>query len=121
MIGSTRAIRVFARPVPTDLRAGFNRLAGLVQTDFNRDLMQGDFFLFVNRTRTSAKVLLWDGTGLCIYSKKLSKGRFATLWSDGPTKPLTLTQAELALFIEGAMITLNTSLSPKEITRKRMP
>jgi hypothetical protein len=37
------------------------------------------FFLFVNRSRTLAKVLVWDGTGLCIYGKRLEQGRFACL------------------------------------------
>ena len=38
-----------------------------------------DLFLFVNRNRTSCKVLLWDGTGLAIYMKRLDQGRFAAL------------------------------------------
>jgi transposase len=67
MIGSTRSLRVWAYPVPTDLRKGFDGLAGLVQGKLRKDLLSGDCFLFTNRTRTRAKVLMWDGTGLCIY------------------------------------------------------
>ena len=113
MIGSTRALRVFARTRPTDLRKGFDGLFGLVKYELGRDPLAGDLFLFVNRTRRSAKVLLWDGTGLCIYAKRLCKGRFACLWDVKPGEPLVLTQAELALFLEGAQLTHHLPLSPE--------
>ena len=67
MIGQTRAMRVWAWPAPVDLRKGFNGLAGLVYGHPELELMSGDYFLFVNKRRSTAKILLWDGTGLCIY------------------------------------------------------
>jgi transposase len=80
MIGSTRSLRVWAYPAPADLRKGFDGLSGLV-TRLGQDPLAGDCFLFVNRLRTRAKVLLWDGTGLCVYHKRLEQGRFAALWA----------------------------------------
>ncbi len=67
MIGATRHVRVFAYTEPADLRKGFDGLYGLVTRELGRDPLSGEHFLFVNRTRTRAKVLLWDGTGLCVY------------------------------------------------------
>lgn len=112
MIGSTRTVRVFARNQPTDLRAGFDRLFGLVQRELGQDPLSGDLFLFVSRSRRSAKVLLWDGTGLCVYAKRMSKGLFASLWATpgGPT--VTLTQSELNLFLEGAALAGRLPISP---------
>ena len=72
MIGSSRRLRVFARCQPTDLRKGFSGLYGLVLNEMGRDPTSGDLYLFVNRRRTQAKVLLWDGTGLCIFSNQQS-------------------------------------------------
>src|SRR5204862_54317 len=77
---STRTLRVWAYPAPADLRKGFDGLCGLV-TRLRQDPLAGDCFLFVNRLRTRAKVLLWDGTGLCVYHKRLEQGRFAALWA----------------------------------------
>jgi integrase len=57
---------VWAHPEPADLRAGFDGLAALVTSRLGRDPLSGHLFLFVNRNRTRAKVLVWDGTGLCI-------------------------------------------------------
>ena len=67
MIGSTRTLQVWAYPEPADLRAGFDGLSALVSSRLGRDPLSGHLFLFVNRHRTRAKVLVWDGTGLCIY------------------------------------------------------
>ena len=72
MIGSTRTLRVWAYPAPADLRKGFDGLQALVAQTLRRDPLSGDCYLFVNRTRRRAKVLLWDGTGLCIYSENIS-------------------------------------------------
>ena len=76
MIGSTRNLRVWAYPAPADLRKGYDGLYGLVVSELGRDPLSGDCFLFTNRVRTRAKVLVWDGTGLCIYQKRLERNRF---------------------------------------------
>jgi len=103
MLGRTDAVRVWARARPTDLRLGFVGLVGLVEAELRRDLKGGDLYLFVNRRRNAARVLLWDGSGLCIYSKRLPVGQFACLWGPGePGQPLRLTTTELNLFLEGA-------------------
>ena len=105
MLGRTDAIRVWARSRPTDLRLGFVGLAGLVASELGADPRCGDLYLFVNRRRDAARVLLWDGSGLCLYAKKLARGRFACLWrTDGEgTAPLRLTTTELNLFLDGAV------------------
>jgi transposase len=116
MIGSTRALAVWAYPAPADLRKGFDGLAGLVATTLRQDPLRGDCFLFVNRDRTRAKVLVSDGTGLCIYQKRLEQGRFASLWQRaGDTRAVELTMSELALFLEGARIVGRLPLSPPRI------
>jgi transposase len=112
MIGSTRSLRVFAYPAPADLRKGFDGLHGLVEQELGRDVLSGDCFLFVNRRRTHAKVLLWDGTGLCLYFKRLEQGRFAALWRASREEIVELTLSELALFLEGSRLVGRVPLSP---------
>jgi len=113
VIGSTRALRVWAFAAPVDLRKGFDGLQGLVVERLRRDPLCGDCFLFVNRTCTRAKVLHWDGTGLCIYQKRLEKGRFACLWRGQRGGTLALTQSELALYLEGSHLAGRVPLSPR--------
>ena len=112
MIGSTRTLRVWAYPAPADLRKGFDGLQALVAQTLRRDPLSGDCYLFVNRTRRRAKVLLWDGTGLCIYQKRLEQGRFASLWAQAAASTVELTLSELALFLEGCALLARQRLSP---------
>lgn len=112
MIGSTRQIAVYAYGAPADLRKGFDGLSALVSRGLGRDPLSGDLFVFVNRNRQRAKVLLWDGTGLCLYAKRLERGRFACLWREGRSASLRLTVSELALFLEGSTLIGKVSLSP---------
>lgn len=115
MIGSSRLVRVWACAAPTDLRKGFDSLVALVKQQLRLDPLSGDCFLFVSRDRRSAKVLLWDGTGLCIYQKRLGRGRFAALWTDADAASVKLTTTELSLFLEGANLRGRLPLSPAQI------
>lgn len=117
MIGSTRNVRVWAHARPADLRKGYDGLYGLVTEGMGRDPLSGDLFLFVNRERTRAKVLLWDGTGLCIYQKRLEEGRFASLWKKDEQE-VALTVSELALFLEGSKLVGKIVLSPQIFSPK---
>ena len=112
MIGSTRQVTVWAYGTPADLRKGFDGLSGLVSQQLRQDPLSGDCYLFVNATRKRAKVLLWDGTGLCIYAKRLERGRFASLWRDADACVVRLTMSELQLFLEGSALVGRVALSP---------
>jgi transposase len=111
VIGSTRQVRVYAFTHPVDMRKGFDGLSALVTNELGRDPLSGDLFLFSNRTRKRAKVLMWDGTGLCVYAKRLERGRFASLWRDNGAT-VKLTTSELALFLEGSSLVGRVALSP---------
>ena len=112
MIGSTRNVRVFAYAGPADLRKGYNGLYGLVRNRMDRDPLSGDLYLFTNRKRSSCKVLTFDGTGLCLFCKRLERpGKFAALWREGGGD-VELTQSELALYLEGCRQVGYQPLSP---------
>jgi len=119
VIGTTRSLRVFAYAAPADLRKGYEGLSSLVSSLLGCDVLSGDCYLFTNRTRTRAKVLVWDGTGLCIFQKRLEQGRFACLWNatkkNGERQSVELTMSELALFIEGSDLVGRRPLSPQKI------
>jgi len=101
MLTPNPARRVFAYPAPVDLRNGYNGLFGLVKQGLRQDPMCGDLYVFVNESRKLCKILVWDGSGLCIFQKRLTHGTFARLWRDDG-KVVRLTQRELAMFVEGS-------------------
>jgi transposase len=49
---------------------------------------------------------------LCIYQKRLERGRFACLWARAGTDAVELTMSELALFLEGCELVARQRLSP---------
>lgn len=108
MIGLPRGLSVFAYAEPTDMRKSFHTLSALVEQSMKRDVLQGDLFLFVSRNRKRAKVLYFDGTGLCLLAKKLERGQFSAPWK---LRRHELSLSELALFIEGSEATRHP-LSP---------
>jgi transposase len=110
-----RTVCVWAFPRPIDLRKSYNGLWGLVKDDLRKDPMSGDLFLFVNQRRKGCKVLLWDGTGPCIFMKKLERGQFAQLWPV-TGESLQMTASELSLFVEGCVIVGRHRLSPRAIS-----
>jgi transposase len=120
LITLPRTVRVWAYGRPVDLRKGYNGLVGLVENELKADVMGGDYYLFVNIRRTGCKVLLWDGTGLCIFMKKLERGRFADLWSARDGAAVRLTSSELTLFIEGCALVGKKMLSPPAIMRNEL-
>lgn len=113
MIGSTRQVAVYAYARPVDMRKSFDTLAVLVKTELRREVLSGDVFVFVGKTRRRAKVLYWDGTGLCLFAKRLEKGHFAAPWQRRTEGPLRWTMSELSLFLEGSELVGRIPLSPE--------
>ncbi len=104
MIGSTRAVRVFAYAEIVDMRKSWEGLGAIVRNNLDKDLLKGDMYLFVNRRRNRAKVLYFDGTGLCIFMKRLERGLFAALWRCTKEQTLSLSMSELQVFLEGSKV-----------------
>ena len=65
---------------------------------------------------TRAKVLYFDGTGLCLLHKRLSKGRFAAPWRDAQDTEWSLSPSELQLFLEGCALVGKRPLSPAPLS-----
>ena len=120
MIGGSVARRVYAYAAPVDMRKGYDGLSAVVRESLGRDPLSGDLYLFVSRNRIRAKVLLWDGTGLCVYAKRLERGRFACLWRSGEGELLQLSASELQLFLEGCELVGRMRLSPQPLDEKTL-
>lgn len=116
MIGSTRRVGVHVYGAFCDMRKSFDTLSALVAQQMKLELLSGDVFLFVGKDRRRSKALFWDGTGLCVYSKRLEKGRFAAPWTRGEGQTVRLTMTELALFLEGSELIGKQALSPAPYT-----
>ncbi len=119
MIGSSTAVRVFAYGTATDMRKGYEGLGAVVRQKMGSDPLSGDLYLFINSRRNRAKVLLFDGTGMCIYMKRLDIGKFACPWTRGEGETLRLSMSELGLFLEGCELVFPRRLTPEPVTDRR--
>lgn len=76
MISFSGSLKVFLSVEPVDMRAGFERLANLVDGVLKENLRDGALFVFTNRRHTRIKVLYFDGTGVWLLAKRLEAGTF---------------------------------------------
>ena len=99
MITPAPGARVWLAAGFTDMRKGFDGLAMLVQEKLKRDPFGGQIFVFRGRRGYLLKALWWDGQGLCLYAKRLEKGRF--VWPSPADGSVVLTPAQLGMLLEG--------------------
>src|SRR4030067_529424 len=76
MLSLPPSIRIFVHALPTDMRKGFNGLCAIVSQAFGKNVLEGDYFVFVNRMRNRCKILYWDHDGLVVWAKRLERGGF---------------------------------------------
>ena len=84
-----------------DMRKGMDSLSVLVQEVLQQDPFSGHLFVFRGRKADLIKIVFWDGTGLCLFTKRLEQGVF--LWPPNiePGRTLSLTSEQLSALLEG--------------------
>jgi len=90
-------VRIWLCTVPTDMRKSYNGLSALVKNQLQGNPLSGEMFVFVNRRQNQMKILYFDRSGYCIWSKKLEQGQFVVRGSPGGKRQLNWTQLKLLL------------------------
>jgi transposase len=95
------AARIYLYAQNVDMRKSFDGLHAIVQSEFPRDALGGNLFLFLNRRRDRLKLMTWEGDGWIIFYKRLERGTFERPrpTADGTTMELDAT--DLALLLAG--------------------
>ena len=99
MIGLPAGTRVWLAAGLTDMRRGFDGLAALVQSALTQDPFSGHVFVFRGKRGDIIKLLWWDGQGMCLFAKRLEKGRF--IWPQADSGSVALSPAQLSMLLEG--------------------
>jgi transposase len=101
-------IRVFVYGEPASMRLSFDGLYALTRHRMHQDPLSGNLFAFINRRATQIKVLYFDRSGWCVWSKRLERGRLIRNWDSVTTREMDWTG--LKLLLEG--------IEPKLIRRR---
>ena len=99
MIGPPTETRIWLAAGATDMRRGMYGLAALVETTLSSRVYSGHVFVFRGKRGDLIKVLWADRDGLCLFAKRLERGRF--VWPQTTSGSVHLTPAQLSMLLEG--------------------
>jgi transposase len=100
VIAPGTGLRILVATQPVDFRRGMDSLAVLVSEALRDNPFSGSFFVFRSKRADRIKILAWDGTGLCLYSKRLENRGF--VWPPIRDGSITLSPSQLSLLIDGS-------------------
>jgi transposase len=102
LIGVPTSARVWLAAGVTDMRKGFDGLAALIQNQLAETTdtaFSGHVFVFRGKRGDKLKLLWWSGDGMCLFAKRLERGRF--IWPQADTGSVHLSPAQLSMLLEG--------------------
>jgi transposase len=99
VIGPTGTVRVMMATKPVDFRKGAEGLAALVRETMKSDPFSGAVYVFRAKRADRMKLIYWDGTGVCLFAKRLEDGQFR--WPNVQDGVMRLSAAEFSALLEG--------------------
>ncbi len=99
MIAVPPGVRILLAAQPVDFRKGMDGLAALVQQVLQANPFAGEVFVFRAKRADRVKLLVFDGTGLVLCSKRLEAGRFC--WPSPAEGVVRLSAAQLSTLLKG--------------------
>jgi transposase len=95
-------VEIFVGLSPIDLRWGFDRLAGVVDEQLGRTARSGALFVFFGKRKSALKILFFDGSGLCLFYKRLDAGTFRVpMLASADAPSVVMTERELDDLLDG--------------------
>jgi transposase len=94
-------VEIFVAVDAVDLRWGFDRLSGIARERIGREARSGALFAFFGKRRDAMKVLFFDGSGMCLFYKRLDRGVFRLPVVEGDATSVELQERELEALLDG--------------------
>jgi len=99
VLGLTSGVEIYIACGITDMRKSYDGLAAIVEQELELEWLSGALFVFCNRRRDRLKILHWDGSGLCVFCKRLERGTFS--WPQSPDKVVAYDEINLRCLLQG--------------------
>ncbi len=110
MFSLNDSMRYLLYSEPTDMRKSYHTLSGLVTNNMRLNVLDGDVFIFINKSRNRIKLLHMEPGGLVIYSKLLEEGRFRLPQRIQVWRSLRIEWLDLVMMVDGVMDDPSTRL-----------
>jgi transposase len=94
-------VQIYLYAKDVDMRRSFDGLFAIVQAELQRDIRNGDYFLFLSKRRDRIKILWWDKDGLAIFAKRLEAGTFQRIDAQASGQAYHIDQAQLTMLLSG--------------------
>lgn len=98
MFQPSPAVRIFLYQGIADMRMSFDGLGAIVTQKLEKNVLNGDYFVFFNRNRDRCKILTWDRDGMVVWAKRLERGSFQ--------KPRSGESDQLAIELDATTLTM---------------
>ena len=108
-------VQVFVALEPVDMRWSFDRLAGAALERIGYDARSGALFIYFGKRRDAVKVLFFDGSGMCLFYKRLDRGVFRLPPSAPDARHVELEESLLDALLDGVEL----GEGPKSAPRRR--
>ena len=99
VIAVPSGVRILVATKPVDFRRGADSLAALAKDELQRDPFSGMIIVFRSKRADRLKILVWDGTGLVLFWKRLEQGAFR--WPPISEGVMRLSASQLAALVDG--------------------
>lgn len=94
-------VQIFVALEPVDMRWSFDRLAGAAIERIGYDARSGALFIYFGKRRDAVKVLFYDGSGMCLFYKRLDRRVFAVPQAIKDARHVELDEALLDALLDG--------------------
>ena len=111
-------MRYFLCPGKTDMRKGINSLCGVVHDRMGHDVRLSDVFIFINRSRSTMKLLHAEDGGMVLYVKRLEEGTFRLpAYDNSQSRSYPMEWRDLVMMVEGISDNPNERLKRLKASR----
>ena len=104
MLHLSSTVRYYLYRCPADMRKGFDSLSAIVTSGMNQQVLDGSIFIFLNRSRTHIKLLLWEGDGFSLYYKRLEQGTYELPLDNTGAASMNITYQQLQFMLQGVAL-----------------
>ena len=99
---------------PIKMSYSFDRLAALIRTELNKDVTNSDVFIFLNKQRTTIKIMVYEDKGFSIFYRRLDDGSFQVPMIISDVITYSMSEEQMVHMLQGLSVSEEGYLSKEK-------